>query len=105
VVHSGILWIVKDGGLVTKLIPSNGELLQQERLGATGNYYASPVIADGKVYFASEAGVVTVVAEEKDWRIISARNFHEKIFSTPLVYKDAVYIRTEKALYCFGQPH
>jgi outer membrane protein assembly factor BamB len=101
--HNGILWIVKDGGLVTKLLAATGELLQQERLGAIGNYYASPVLADGKVYFASENGVVTIVAEEKEWRIISARNFHEKIFATPLVYGDALYIRTEKGLYCFRQ--
>jgi outer membrane protein assembly factor BamB len=100
--HNGIVWIVKDGGLVTKLSAKDGELLQQERLGATGNYYASPVIADGKVYFASENGVVTIVDDAKDWRIISARNFREKIFATPLVHEEMLYIRTEKALYAFG---
>jgi outer membrane protein assembly factor BamB len=102
VLHNGIVWMVKDGGLVTKLSTKNGELLQQERLGATGNYYASPVIADGKVYFASENGVVTIVEDEKEWRIISARTFREKIFGTPLVHEDMLYIRTEKALYAFG---
>jgi outer membrane protein assembly factor BamB len=102
VLHNGIVWMVKDGGLVTKLSTKEGELLQQERLGATGNYYASPVIADGKVFFASENGVVTIVEDEKEWRIISARNFKEKIFGSPLVHDDMLYIRTEKALYAFG---
>ncbi len=100
--HNGIVWMVKDGGLVTKLSTKDGTLLQQERLGATGNYYASPLIADGKVYFASENGILTVVDDEKDWRIISARNFKEKIFATPLVFGGTLYIRTEKAVYAFG---
>lgn len=101
VLDKGILWIVKDGGLVTKLEAGSGELLQQERLGATGNYYASPVAADGKVYFASEPGVVTVAAAERAWRVLGSHAFKEKIFATPLASRDALYIRTDKALYCF----
>jgi outer membrane protein assembly factor BamB len=103
VLHKGVLWMVKDGGLVTKLAADTGEVLQQERLGVSGNYYSSPVAADGKVFFASESGVVTTVADEKDWRIISSHKFGEKIHATPLVVKQRIYIRTEKALYCFDQ--
>jgi len=32
----------------------------------------------------------------------AARNFKEKIFATPLIREDMLYIRTEKALYAFG---
>jgi len=40
-----------------------GRVLQEERLPALGNYYASPVAGDKKVYFASEPGVVSVLAD------------------------------------------
>ncbi|HEV8543257.1 MAG TPA: PQQ-binding-like beta-propeller repeat protein [Verrucomicrobiae bacterium] len=99
--HNGILWLVKDGGLATKLDAATGQLLQQERLPATGNYYASPVAADGKIYFASESGVLAIAADERDWRIISSHPFKEKIYATPLIHENRLYIRTEKALYCF----
>jgi outer membrane protein assembly factor BamB len=102
VVHDGILWMVKDGGLVTKLT-LDGRVLQQERLGATGNYFSSPVAADGKVYFASESGVASVVADQQDWKLLSSRKFGEKIYATPLAVGGRLYIRTEKALYCFRQ--
>jgi outer membrane protein assembly factor BamB len=102
VLHQGILWFVKDGGIVTKLDAATGRLLQEERVGAVGNYFASPVIGDGKVYFASESGTVSVVAEEQDWRVLSSRDFHEKIYATPAIAPDRLYIRTEQALYCFG---
>lgn len=102
--HDGILWMVKDGGIVTKLDAATGALLHQERLAGPGNYYASPVTGDGKVYFASEQGVVSVVADQREWRIIASRDFKEKIYATPVLEGDALYLRTEKALYRFGAP-
>jgi len=101
VLDQGILWMVKDGGLVTKLDAASGRLLQEERVPGYGNYFASPVTGDGKVYFASELGSVSVVAAEPAWRVISSHDFHEKIYSTPVIERDRLYLRTEKALYCF----
>ena len=93
--------MVKDGGIATKLDAASGQVLQEERLGGIGSYYASPVTGDGKVYFASELGAVTVVANQKDWRVISSHDFKEKIYATPVIDQDLIYIRTEKTLYCF----
>jgi outer membrane protein assembly factor BamB len=101
-IHNGILWVVKDGGIVTQLNASDGKLLQDERLPGLGGYYSSPVAGDGKIYFASEAGVVTVVADEAGWSVLSSREFHEKIYATPVIEHDRILIRTEKALYAFS---
>ena len=101
VLSHGILWMVKDGGIVTKLDVATGQLLQEERVPAVGNYFASPVIGDGKAYFASEPGTVSVVSAEKDWRVISSREFHEKIYATPVLQRNRIYLRTEESLYCF----
>lgn len=101
VLAHGILWVVKDGGIVTKLDVATGQLLQEERVPAVGNYFASPVAGDGKVYFASESGTVSVVSAERDWHVISSHEFHEKIYATLAVAGDRIYLRTEEALYCF----
>ncbi len=106
VLDHGILWMVKEGGLVTKLDAATGDLLQEERVPGFGNYFASPVAGDGKVYFSSEPGTVSIVASEHDWRLIASRNFHEKIYATPVLDHGRLFVRTERALYCFpgGQP-
>jgi len=101
VLERGILWLVKEGGIVTKLDAASGRLLQEERVPGFGNYFASPVAGDGKVYFASESGTVSVVEAAPDWRVISSRDFHEKIYATPALDHDRIYLRTEQALYCF----
>ncbi len=97
----GRLWVVKEGGIVTKLEAADGHLLQEERIPGFGNYFASPVAGDGKVYFASENGMVTVMANTAEWRVISSHEFHEKIYATPVIDHDRIYLRTEKALYCY----
>jgi outer membrane protein assembly factor BamB len=101
-VDNGILWMVKDGGIVTKLDAASGRMLQEERAGGVGGYYASPVAGDGKVYLASDAGVISVIASQPDWNVISSHNLHEKIYATPVIDQNYIYVRTEKALYCFG---
>jgi len=99
--HGDILWLVKDGGIVTKLSASTGKVLQEKRLPAIGNYYASPVTADGKVFFASEQGTVSILADEPDWRVVSTHDFPERIYATPVISEGSLFIRTEAALYCF----
>ena len=80
----GILWLVKDGGIVTKISVLSGKVLLGKRLPAIGNYYASPVSAGGKVFFAGEQGIISILANEPDWHIISTHNFMERIYATPL---------------------
>jgi outer membrane protein assembly factor BamB len=99
--HQGNVWMVKDGGIVTKLDARTGRVLQEERLPGIGNYYASPVAGDGKIYFASELGVLSVVSADGNWSVLAKHDFREKICATPVIDKNRILIRTEKALYCF----
>lgn len=99
--HAGIVWMVKDGGIVTKVDAGKGTLLQDERLPGPGGYFASPVAGDGKVYFSSEPGVVSILSEERDWKLLSSADFQEKIYATPLLDRQRLFIRTEKAIYSF----
>jgi len=101
----GILWIVKDGGIVTKILAESGKVLQEKRLPDFGNYYASPVSADGKVFIISERGVVSILAGGPDWNLLSSFELDERIYATPLVAGDCLFIRTEKALYCYRNKH
>jgi outer membrane protein assembly factor BamB len=104
VIDGGILYMVKEGGIVTKMDVATGQLLQEERVGGLGNYFASPVAGDGKVYFCSEPGTVSVLASQPEWKVISNHEFHEKIYATPAFGAGCIYIRTEKAIYCYQAP-
>jgi len=99
--HQNSVWMVKDGGIATRLEARTGRVLSEERLPGIGNYYASPVAGEGKVYFAGELGTVSVVSAGADWKVLGKHDFHEKVYATPVIHDGRLYIRTEKALYCF----
>jgi outer membrane protein assembly factor BamB len=101
VVYDGVLYMVKDGGIITSLDADTGEMLKQGRAAGPGNYYASLIAGDGKVYLCSERGVVTVLAAGPDWEILSSYDFGERIMATPVVSEGRMYFRTDEALYCF----
>lgn len=102
-VYDGRVYLVRDGGLISSVNAATGEAyFAQERLEATGNYYASPVAAAGRVYFASLPGKVTVVKAGGDKpEILHTADFGERILATPAIVGDRFYLRTEKQLWAF----
>jgi outer membrane protein assembly factor BamB len=103
VVYRGVLYMINDGGILTTLDPTTGRVFKQGRLrGLPGSYLASIVAADGKVFIASQSGVVAVLRAGGDQELLSANNLDEDIFATPAIDKDRIFVRTVAALYCFG---
>jgi outer membrane protein assembly factor BamB len=98
--------MVKDGGLVTAYDARTGtEVYVQERVVAPGRYYASPVAANGNIYFTSlDDGAVTVLKAGTARPQVLARNpgLGERVAATPAIADNALYVRGEKHLYAFG---
>jgi outer membrane protein assembly factor BamB len=102
--YQGILYLVKDGGVLTTVNPRTGEAIRQERLrGALDRYWASPVAGDGKVYLLSESGKLTVLRAGEQWDTMAVNDLEDTCFSTPAIADSRLYVRTRSALYCFGK--
>ncbi len=103
VLYNDHLFMVSDQGIVTCLDPKTGEALHRGRLqGASGNFYASPVAADGKLFFITEEGLVAVTDASDTFKVLAVNDLHERCYATPAFDQNRVYIRTEKGLYAFG---
>ncbi|MEZ5365049.1 MAG: PQQ-binding-like beta-propeller repeat protein [Bryobacterales bacterium] len=99
-----VLYLVKDGGIVTALDKKTGEVTKQGRLrDAMDRYFASPVAADGKVFMASETGVVSVLNPGPQWDVVQVNDMGEEIWATPVITDGRLYLRTKSALYCFDE--
>ncbi|MBL9201581.1 MAG: PQQ-binding-like beta-propeller repeat protein [Opitutaceae bacterium] len=103
--YGGRLYFVRDQGLMSSLDPKTGEpFYAQERLGPPGNYYASPVAADGRIYVASLPGKVSVVqAGGAKPEVLHTADFGERILATPALVGKNLYLRTQTKLYAFGE--
>jgi outer membrane protein assembly factor BamB len=98
-----VLYLVKTGGIITSLDPATGRLLKEGRSGeALGEYYASPVAADGKVFLANVEGKITVLKAAAQWDVVGVNDIGEEIHATPALSGGRIYVRTRGALYCFG---
>jgi outer membrane protein assembly factor BamB len=104
IVYGGQYVMVKDGGIVTAYDAKTGKQAYMNRSAAEGSYYASPVAANGHIYFTSlTEGVVTVIKAGSDKAEVVAQNppLGERVSATPAIADDTLYIRTDKHLYAF----
>ena len=101
--YEGVLYGVRNGGILTTYDAATGEELRVARLtGAIAGYSASPVAADRRLFFASEEGHVAVIRAGRDWEVERVNELGEAIYATPALSGGVFYIRTEEAIYAFG---
>ena len=103
-VYRGQYILVKDGGVVTSYDAQSGKQTFQKRAAASGRYYASPVAANGYIYFTRlDDGVITVMKTGGERPGVVARNpaLDERVDATPAIADDTLYVRTAGHLYAF----
>jgi outer membrane protein assembly factor BamB len=91
------LFIVNDGGIASCLDAKTGVTHWVQRLG--GAFSASPVFADGRIYFLSEEGTSTVLAPGKEFRKLAASTLDGEILASMAVSERSIFIRTNTHLY------
>ena len=94
---------MRDGGLLTCLETSTGKELFRQRIGAAGQYLASPITAGDKILFASAPGTVTIIQADDKLKILARKDFGEQIFATPAIVENKIYLRTKGHLYALGK--
>jgi outer membrane protein assembly factor BamB len=101
--YRGVMYMIKEGGILSSLNPATGEVLKQGRTpDALEDYYASPVAADGKIFLVSASGKVTVLKADAQWEILATNSLDEEVWATPAIAGNSLYIRTRNALYSFA---
>jgi len=101
-VMDGLLYVVKEGGLFTAIDAGSGEMVKQERIGSSDDYYASPVAGAGRIVTASLGGQLSVIEAGRAWRVLSVSDLEEKVWSTPAIADGQVFVRSQEALWCFA---
>lgn len=102
-IYRGVMYLMKEGGIVSSLDPASGQVLKQGRTpDALEEYYASPVAGDGKIFVVSASGKVTVLKADAQWEILKMNDLDEEVWATPAIAGGNLYVRTRNALYAFG---
>jgi outer membrane protein assembly factor BamB len=103
IVYDDHLYTCSNAGVVTCFEANTGKQIYKERLGSSGGYTASPVAADGNLYFAGEDGDVRVVRAGPKFELLSVNSLGEPCMATPAISDGMIYIRTQHHLFGIGR--
>ena len=92
------VYSISDTSLAVCLEAATGRIVWEKRLG--GSFSASPVYADGKIYFLSDRGETIVVEAGQTYREIARNSIGERCQASPAISGRRIYIRTEN---CIGR--
>ena len=96
------LFVVSDNGIATCFKATTGEQVWQNRIG--GNFSASPLFADGKIYLQSEQGDGIVLQPGSKYIELAKNELEPRTFASYAVADGALLIRTQSQLYRIQQP-
>ena len=96
----GLLFWITDNGFAVCRDIKTGDVKWKERI--PGDFKASPVAADGRIYFLNRAGQCTVVAASDKFEKLAVNSLDGETNASPAIAGGRIYIRTSKALYCIG---
>jgi outer membrane protein assembly factor BamB len=99
--YSGRLYLVRDGGILSCVNAATGQVFYRERLGATGQYMASPVLANDHLYLLSAKGVLSVVKDGTKFELVHQAALNATIAATPVIHQNSLYVRTDNAMLAF----
>ena len=99
----GLIYMVKNGGLLTCVDLKQGKRLFRMRTGGSGTHYASPVIADGKLYTTSGDGTITVLELGTSRKVLATNAMEDFVYATPAIVDGVIYVRTHSRLYAFAE--
>ena len=100
--YRGVLYSLNNNGVLNTFDALTGERLYRGRVGPGGAFSASPVAADGRIYFANEDGQVYVVRAGKEYVQIAINEMGEPVTATPAISDGLMVVRTTRAVYGIG---
>ncbi len=98
------LYVGDDRSILSCYDAKSGKKVYRKRLAGKKNAYsASPVAADGKIYFTSEEGEIHVIKAGPVYGLLATNTMGEPCLATPAIAGGMIYVRTSKHLYGIGE--
>ncbi|MHB8736733.1 MAG: PQQ-binding-like beta-propeller repeat protein, partial [Terriglobales bacterium] len=105
IVYDDYLYVCGNGGVLVCYDAVTGQRIYRQRLAAAGgSFVASPVAADGKLYFTGEDGDVRVVKAGAQFELLATNKFGDFCLATPAISEGLFIARTGHHLIAAGKP-
>ena len=98
-----LIYMINDGGIATCLEAESGTEVWHARID--GAFSASPLYANGRIYFCSENGVTTVIAAGREYKVLAENTLPDGLMASPAVSGNSLILRTRTSLYRIEDPN
>ncbi len=103
IVYGEYLYTCSNAGIVTCYEAKTGKEVYKEQLGGGGGYTASPVAADGRIYFTGEESGVRVVRAGPKFELLAVNPLGDACLATPAISDGMMFVRTQHYLLGLGR--
>jgi outer membrane protein assembly factor BamB len=103
ILYGPYLYTCSNNGIIACYEARTGKQVYQRRIGGSGAYTASPVAADGKLYFTSEEGDIRVVKAGPNFELLAVNRMGDVCMATPAISDGMIFIRTQHFLFGIGR--
>jgi outer membrane protein assembly factor BamB len=93
----GLIYTAAEESFITCLEASTGNTVWTERVG--GKYAASPVYADGRLFFFDQQGSALVLKPGRALDVLSTNTLSSGFMASPAVSDNSLFLRTKTHLY------
>jgi outer membrane protein assembly factor BamB len=100
VIKDGLIFTVNTRNIMMCIDAATGKEIWSEHV--TSNYDASPLYADGNIWFFSVKGEVLVINAGRKYKVIAQNQLDSGIWATPAILRNSMIMRTQKYLYRIG---
>jgi outer membrane protein assembly factor BamB len=101
VVWNDLIFTVADNGIARCFDATKGYLKWKERL--PGNYKATPLVSEGRLFFLNTEGLCTVVSAAVRFDKLTENKLGDETIASPAASDGNIFIRGRKKLYCIGR--
>jgi hypothetical protein len=103
--YGDTLYFVKSRNAILSSVAAKtgAPIIRQKRLPEMESIYASPVGADGRIYFCSREGTTVVLKHGPEFEVLATNLLDEPIDASPAIIGNQMFIRGEKHLYCIAE--
>jgi outer membrane protein assembly factor BamB len=100
-----LYWTHESREIAYCALAATGEVVYEQRLNRAGQFYASALLADGRLYYVNRGGKTFVVAATPQFELLAVNDLSDRstFNASPAVIGNRLLLRSDKYLYCVGQ--
>jgi outer membrane protein assembly factor BamB len=94
--------MISDLGVLTCADAKTGKEKWRQRL--SGNFSASPTLADGKIFILDENATMYVIGSGEKYELLATNHLDGRTLASPAFVGNAIYLRSDAHLYRLETP-